>query len=65
MAIYGLKNETVEIQIQSKGAELKSLKRRSDGTEYLWNADPAFWGRTSPVLFPFVGGVKNKEYMTK
>lgn len=65
MAIYGLKNETVEIQIQSKGAELKSLKRRSDGTEYLWNADPAFWGRTSPVLFPFVGGVKNKEYRTK
>ena len=65
MAIYHLNNDVVEIEIHSKGAELKSLKKRSTGTEYLWKADPAFWGRTSPVLFPFVGGVKNKEYRTK
>lgn len=65
MADYGLKNDVVEIGICSKGAELKSLKGRKDGTEYLWKADPAFWGRTSPVLFPFVGGVRNKEYRTK
>ena len=28
----------------------------------MWNADPAYWGRTSPVLFPFVGGVRDKKY---
>ena len=28
----------------------------------MWQADPKYWGRTSPVLFPFVGGSKNKEY---
>lgn len=65
MAVYELKNETVAISVHSKGAELKSLKKLDTGEEYLWKADPAYWNRTSPVLFPFVGGVKNKEYRTK
>ena len=65
MAGYEVKNKTVAIQVHSKGAELKSLKRLDTGREYLWNADPAYWNRTSPVLFPFVGGVKNREYRTK
>lgn len=65
MAVYELKNEAVSIQIHSHGAELKSLKNLSTAVEYMWKADPEFWGRTSPVLFPFVGGVNNKEYRTK
>lgn len=65
MAVYELCNDTVAIQVNSHGAEWKSLKSIKSGTEYLWKADPAFWGRTSPVLFPFVGGVNNKEYRTK
>lgn len=65
MAVYELKNERISVQIHSFGAELKSLKKLSTQTEYMWKADPAFWGRTSPVLFPFVGGVNNKEYRTK
>ncbi len=64
MAVYTLKNEMLSIQVFSHGAELKSLKKLSTGTEYMWKADPKFWGRTSPVLFPFVGGVNNKEYRT-
>lgn len=65
MARYELANETISIEIDSHGAELKSLKKLSDRTEYMWKGDPAFWGRTSPVLFPFVGGVNHKEYRTK
>lgn len=65
MAVYELKNGTVAILISSCGAELRSLKRLDDQTEYLWQADPAFWGRTSPILFPFVGGLDHKEYRTK
>ena len=38
------------------------MKKKATGQEYLWNADTKYWGRTSPVLFPFVGGVKNKVY---
>ena len=62
MAVYELKNETVAVQINSCGAELRSLKKLDTGVEYMWQADPRFWGRTSPILFPFVGGLKNGTY---
>ena len=60
MALYELKNEQITLMVESKGAEMKSLKCSETGLEYLWQADPAFWGRTSPVLFPVVGNYKNK-----
>lgn len=65
MAVYELKNEQISIGIDSLGAELKSLKKMEDGKEYMWCADARYWNRTSPVLFPFVGSVKNKVYRTK
>lgn len=52
MALYQLKNEMITLAVESKGAEMKSLTCNATGLEYLWQADPAFWGRTSPVLFP-------------
>lgn len=60
MADIILKKNNIEIGINYHGAELKSLKK--NGTEYLWCGDPAFWNRSSPVLFPFVGGVKDGVY---
>ena len=50
-----LKNGILEISVKEHGAELCSI--RKGGTEYLWQADPAFWARHSPVLFPIVGSV--------
>lgn len=64
MAVYELKNDTIAIRINSMGAELRSLRKLPAGIEYMWQADPAFWERTSPVLFPFVGSVCGKEYRT-
>ena len=60
MALYQLKNEMITLAVESKGAEMKSLTCNATGLEYLWQADPAFWGRTSPVLFPVVGNYKDK-----
>lgn len=65
MAVYELKNDGVEIKIHSRGAELKSLKNPATGREYLWQGDPAFWNRSSPVLFPFVGKTDRNEFRTK
>lgn len=45
--------------ISSKGAELTSLAL--DGREYLWQADPTFWGKHAPVLFPIVGSLRGDE----
>lgn len=61
MSIYTLKNQELTIQICSLGAELKSMKDNKSGIEYMWQADPAYWKRTSPVLFPVVGAYKNNE----
>ena len=57
MARHKLENELIAIEVEEHGAELKSLVRKNTGKEYMWKADPKFWGRTSPVLFPFVGAV--------
>lgn len=59
---YTLKNEDIIVEVDSFGAELKSVKSIATGCEYMWQADPKFWARTSPVLFPIVGGVRNKEF---
>lgn len=59
---YTLENEQLRIEVDSLGAELKSVKSQRDGKEYMWYADEAYWGRTSPVLFPFVGSICGKEY---
>lgn len=47
----------VSAAINPFGAELSSLQL--DGHEYLWQGDPAFWGRRAPVLFPIVGSLRN------
>ena len=64
MAVYELSNDVISIKMDSRGAELKSLVKRDTGTEYMWRGDPKYWGRTSPILFPFVGGVRDREYRT-
>lgn len=55
-----LSNQTISVTIEDHGAELSSIRRGE--REYLWNADPAFWKRHSPVLFPIVGSVWNGEF---
>lgn len=62
MSVYSLKNEELSIEVKSAGAELTSIKDVATQTEYLWCGDSKYWGRQSPVLFPFVGSLKNKEY---
>ena len=57
---YCLKNEILEMTADTHGAEIHSVKR--DGTEYIWCGDPAFWGRRTPILFPFVGQVHEGFY---
>ena len=59
---YILENDSLKVEIDSFGAEIKSIRSKADDRGYMWYADKKYWGRTSPVLFPFVGSVKNKEY---
>jgi len=61
--ITKLENEYIIATINSFGAELCSLKLKQDQTEYIWQADPKYWARHTPVLFPIVGRLAEDEYL--
>ena len=56
-----LKNDQLTVLIEDKGAQMCSVKR-ADGVEYVWQADPAVWGRHAPLLFPVLGRLKDGKY---
>ena len=60
--MYTIENDHLRIAIDAKGAELKSVYSKSTGLEYLWGGDPAYWAKTSPVLFPIVGTLKENTF---
>lgn len=55
-----ISNNFLSAKINSKGAELFSLK--TNNQEYIWEGNPDFWGKHAPVLFPIVGTLKNNSY---
>lgn len=55
-------NERFEASITEQGAELKSLRDRVSGTEYMWPGDQQWWSGSAPVLFPIVGGLRDNKY---
>lgn len=57
-----ISNEKYSATINSKGAELNSLTNKTTSREYIWEGNPEFWGKHSPVLFPIVGALKNDSY---
>jgi galactose mutarotase-like enzyme len=54
-----IQNEHLSVTINHKGAELQGLYNKNAGLEYMWSGDPAYWAKTSPVLFPIVGSLKD------
>lgn len=60
--MYTVENDHLKVVITPKGAELESLFNKKTGIEYLWNADPKFWPKKSPLLFPVVGTLKKNKY---
>lgn len=59
MANVSIENKYLVAEINPQGAELKSLRNKETGVEYIWQADPLFWNRSAPLLFPIVGEVTN------
>ncbi len=58
-----ISNNCLFASIDSKGAELISLVKNSTSENYIWNGDPIYWGKHSPLLFPIVGTLKNNFYL--
>jgi galactose mutarotase-like enzyme len=58
---YTIKNEFLTVEVSDAGAELQSI-RTTDGTEYLWQGDPAFWHDRAPNIFPYVARMTQGRY---
>ena len=59
--IHTIQNDYLTVAVAEHGAELRSI-RDAQGTEFLWQGDPKYWGDQSPMLFPFVGRLTNNSY---
>ncbi|MCI9307758.1 MAG: aldose 1-epimerase family protein [Lachnospiraceae bacterium] len=60
--MHTLENEWLKVSVNDWGAELCSIYDKKAEREVIWTADPAFWNRHAPVLFPFVGKVTGGFY---
>lgn len=58
--LFTIKNDLISLTVDDFGAEITSVVR--NGTEYIWQADPAYWNRHAPVLFPICGRLTDGKY---
>jgi len=62
MQIFKISTNKITVTLSSLGAELISVKNNDNNREYMWCANPKYWKRHSPVLFPLVGRYKEDKY---
>lgn len=55
-----IEDQNYSANIKALGAELESFYK--DNINYIWTVDEQYWNKTSPVLFPIVGRLKNDIY---
>lgn len=60
-----LENEYLKVTVTDWGAQVKSVLRKCDGVEHIWQADPAVWGYHAPILFPYCGRLKDGKLEAK
>ena len=58
--IITITNSQLSATINTLGAELLSLVKNNKN--YIWQVDQTYWNKTSPVLFPIVGRLKNDSF---
>lgn len=62
MAQHILENEYLRVTVADAGAELISVWDKAAGQERIWTGEPQVWNRHAPILFPFVGKVREGKY---
>lgn len=59
--LHTIGNECLRVTVSEKGAELQSVLGH-DGTEYLWQGDPAYWSDRALTIFPYVARLTDGKY---
>lgn len=60
--LHTISNEFLTVTVAEEGAQLMSILG-ADGTEYLWQGDPAYWSDRALNLFPYVARLTEGSYM--
>ena len=63
--LYTIENNKLRVEISDLGAELMSVKTKSDGCEYLWQGDATYWAGRACNLFPICGRLTERRYTYK
>ena len=63
--MHYIENDRIKVAVADHGAELCGIYDKKRGHEVVWQADPKYWNRHAPVLFPFVGKVCGGQYRYK
>ena len=62
---YSIENEYLKVTVTTWGAQVKSVVRKCDGVEHIWQADKSVWGYHAPILFPHAGKVVDGKIEAK
>lgn len=62
---YTIENEYLKLTVTTWGAQVKSVVRKCDGVEHIWQADKSVWGYHAPILFPHAGKVVDGKIEAK
>ena len=62
---YIIENEYLKVTVTTWGAQVKSVIRKCDGVEHMWQADKEVWGYHAPILFPHCGRVVDGKFEAK
>ena len=62
---YTIENQYLKLTVTTNGAQVKSVIRKEDGVEHMWQADPSVWGYHAPILFPHCGKLSEGVFEAK
>lgn len=62
---FTIENEYLKLTVTTWGAQVKSVIRKCDGVEHIWQADKSVWGYHAPILFPHAGKVVDGKIEAK
>ena len=60
-----LQNNNLVMEISEVGAEIHSLYNTQTAVQYVYDGNPTFWARHTPLLFPVTGPLANGTIKAK
>ena len=62
---FTIENEYLKVTVTTWGAQVKSVVRKCDNVEHIWQADKSVWGYHAPILFPHTGKLVGGKLIAK